>query len=185
MINSIIAIAALIIVAVLDLFLSKDSPSEKNYKIRKGRHRSTYSVDHVKGNLLFTFKFTEEHHYRHIPGWENNDDINKLYGLTTLFIHQNSVRIGWRENVDGMFELFQYTYKNGMRIYSSLYLAFEGEKLLISIESGDRSGKITIIGTNAVESKFYIGKRPKYAAYPYFGGDQPAPKEMNFFISRL
>lgn len=149
-----------------------------NYKI-ENRKLSRVNSDH----LWFHFTFTENHKYlSEIPDDQNRLDINKLYGLTSSKIHENSCRIGWREFNNGNFEVLGYWYLDGVRKWKHLYEAEVGELLEMEV-------------TNFGDYRFYCNGEQfiipakefnkSYRAWPFFGGQNAAPHDMYFKIKGM
>ena len=157
---------------------------EQTYTIKEGKYRSVNRISRVHNDdLWFHFTFEENHRYlSEIPDDENRLDINKLYGLTSKKIHSNSCRIGWRELNNGNFEVLAYWYIDNVRGYKHLYEAKQGELLeMVVTNFGDYrfycNGEQIIIKTESG------GFDKSYRAWPYFGGNNPAPHTMNFKIT--
>ena len=157
---------------------------EQIYTIKKGNHKSVNRISRVHNNdLWFQFTFTENHRYlNEIPDDQNRLDINKLYGLTSSKIHNNSCRIGWRELENGNFEILAYWYTDGTRGFEHLYEAEVGELLEMIVTNFDDyrfycNGEELIIQAN----KFKL----TYRTYPYFGGQNTAPHEIYFSITEF
>ena len=154
---------------------------EKNYIIKTGNHQiENKKIVKVKSNhLLFHFTFNDNHRYLHeIPDDENRLDYNKLFGLTSPKIHENSARIGWRELTNENFEIAAYWYLDGVRGFEYLYEAKEGELLEMEV-------------TNFRDYRFYCNGEQiiipakefkSYLAYPYIGGQNYAYHDMKFKI---
>ena len=101
---------------------------------------------------------------------------NKLGGIASNQIHQNSVRIAWR-CTDGKILIAIYEYRNGERVITPL-----GEI------DGDWTSVIIELDRNRImwREKYYpIGTHEQkgWICYPYFGGNIPAPHDMSFEIN--
>ncbi len=158
------------------------------YIIPKGAQGSLQSsLKTVKhDSLVFVVYFDSSAIYTTIDK-ANQGDINKLYGFSDCSsLHQtNSARFGWRYYKNGL-ELFAYTYKSGTR----------GFKTLGSIKPNKKYTCTIVAKTN--EYVFYLdGKNPvlmargcsngamQYQLYPYFGGDENAPQNVNIWIKEI
>lgn len=152
----------------------------KTYTIKKGHHYSTHLPKLLFGNSILssTVKF-------HKDCWfplNTSDDyaINKLVGWSNGLHHRNSIRCGWRPAaVPGFIDLFFYIYNKGHRKEAffttvecdkefNLLMAYQGGKILFSIEE-----KMIIVKVD------YSGPRLGYMLFPYFGGQNTAPHDIN------
>ncbi|MEJ7609539.1 MAG: hypothetical protein WKF88_00010 [Ferruginibacter sp.] len=117
----------------------------------------------------------------------NQYDINKLYGFADNNAHhqQFSARFGWRWS-DQKLRLFAYVYNNGVRDSRELGIINIGEEINCKI-------KITptayIFSMNAITESLprtaTTAKAEGYRLYPYFGGNESAPHEINIWIKEL
>lgn len=165
-----------------------------NYIIDEGAHESHYYTYFNKRKetnkkiapvllsgkqLDFTFRFKDSHEYDYtVP---DGGDINKLYGLTSVNIHKNSARFGWRFVGDNTYEIFAYWYSNGTRDWKLLTTAKANEYLYFSV---DVSGGQYYFSVNEFTHTVYGTKNFIPArAFPYFGGDNVAPHKMFFLIA--
>lgn len=116
---------------------------------------------------------------------EDMYDINKLYGATDCFssIHQNSYRFGWRHDGNSSIEIYAYWYRDGVR----------GSHLMGStIPNYYDSFELGTIGNNyyfSFNGEEFLTERSKscnggirFRAFPYFGGNKPAPNDMSIYI---
>lgn len=114
----------------------------------------------------------------------NQDDINKLYGVSDgLHHHRHSVRLGWRWVEGKGIEILGYCYSNGRRDFKHICYAEPNKKYdaLIQIHKGKYvifvNDKVTIFTRT---SKWCL---LRYRLSPYFGGDEVAPKEFKIIIN--
>jgi len=168
-----------IIIAMIFTSCMKYSGREVLYTIAKSKHKSHNDISRVKSNRLdFTFTFKDNHRYlNEIPNDVNRLDYNKLYGLTSSNIHDNSIRLAWRD-VGDKFELAAYGYLNGERIIKSIGFADIGPVLDVSIIVGDNYSIIVNGRLTTMPGKMF----KSYRTFPYFGGDNTAPHTMWFII---
>lgn len=118
---------------------------------------------------------------------ENQYDINKLYGFAdnNADHHQYSARIGWRWS-DGALRLFAYIYNAGQVTSKELTTVAIGTDINCSI-------KVTpanyLFSVNEVVTPLprmaTTEKAEGYQLYPYFGGDEAAPHQINIWIKSL
>lgn len=150
------------------------------FKITAGNHyTSTFQWP-------FTFKKTVSKTVRFSPSCATyvSDDINKLFGLSDgLDIHQNSVRIGWRGEGDKI-SLWSYVYSNGERIMERL-VDVRPDEVVMAIVGISLSGRKYWISflteSDAVRHRVKRKSKwwgPRVLLRPYFGGDSPAPVDI-------
>lgn len=153
------------------------------YYIEQGEHQdSRFSIPSPifseRYDIVFTFN--ELHLY---SDELQTSDINKLYGITSPKIHQNSARFGWRNIQDDEIEIFAYWYKDGVRGFELIGTTKPKEQNHYSI---DVTGHRYVWCFQDIE---YVVEGTKniatFKAYPYFGGDNPAPHYMYFKINEL
>jgi hypothetical protein len=151
-------------------------PKTGLYVIEKGNHyANNRRLVKTDGLITFNFTFTNDHKYQHI---EKSDHINKLFGLTSIQIHKNSARIGYKEDATtGEFKVYAYYYQDGVRATKLLYKAKTYEIVNITIDT--RFGYYFFVNGNTL---MVNGKKCKYIANPYFGGHPTAPKEFLYKI---
>ena len=161
---------------LLLLFGCKKYDQLHTYTILQGNHRSTTKISSVKAReVYFKFRFTKDHEFE-------TDHYNKLYGLTSLKIHRNSARIGYRYKNE-RFEVVAYYYINGVRSTEPLYEAKVNEDLEFAVMAGFGEYSFYCNGEQIV---IYETKEFKtWRTYPYFGGESVAPWDMCFAITEL
>jgi len=172
----------------------------KTYTIKKGNH---YSGLHIginwKMELSFSAILDDSCIYDlNDPGQQT--EINKLYGFSLGYHHNNSMRIGWRWNVTNKnFEILPYIYRDGTRLlewsennkYSTLITVQPGEKFycLLELVNGQyhilaykNPAEIHEIYTPGPKKPFKLG----YYLHPYFGGVpvDPDTRDMKITIER-
>jgi len=165
-----------------------------NYIIDEGEHTS-YSYNYfnkkrenivapilITGNRVdFSFTFKDNHKYDFTI--KDGGDINKLYGITSPKIHENSARFGWRYIGDDRFEVYAYYYVRGERNWKLLAIVETNERLLYSIDVSGHQYTFGVAGQwlTVRDTKNIMAFR----AFPYYGGDNPAPHTMYFLITEL
>jgi hypothetical protein len=196
--------------AIADGFSSSPSPSMDNddvlpqvgellkesydFAISEGRHRSNHDFvarphlgTHVDRELSFTVTFGADAAYQ-TQSAANQSDWNKLMGLTTDRIHQNSVRIGWRWNPrTQLVELGFYGYLDGTREMPMLASVPLGQPIDCVLKMNDQglfaqagSATYSQSGSNGVAlATTWI----LHSAY--FGGDEKAPHELHVQVTNI
>lgn len=154
------------------------------YHIPEGGHYSTRRMMALQTNgISFNAKFDESAIYSTLTE-ENQYDINKLMGFSDCnsMHHDNSARFGWRW-ADEQLQIFAYVYQNGERITEQLGVAQIGDTNHFQILISDNSyifsyGEKTI----GIERGSTCNTGLYYMLFPYFGGDETAPHDINVLI---
>ena len=136
--------------------------------------------------LKFSVKFDSSAIYQSFLSI-NQYDINKLYGFSdnNAHHHQFSARFGWRWSDDAL-RLFAYVYNNGIVISKELGSVTIGKEVNCSIKVGEAT--YTFIMDEITEYLPRSSTTPLakgYLLYPYFGGDELAPHDINIWIKTL
>jgi hypothetical protein len=151
------------------------------YIIEQGQHYANNTKNKVSP------KYNEGVHFITVFNISNiydngSDDINKLYGITSSKIHENSARFGWRCKGD-IIEIFAYYYIDGVRYFEKMgetEIKKRNEFLV------DVSGNNYYFRFNDVEKVIVNTKNiSAFRSFPYFGGDLPAPHRMTILIVEL
>jgi len=117
---------------------------------------------------------------------ENQADVNKLFGFTDCgsLQHANSARFGWRYYKNKL-ELFAYCYANSAREIKSMGAIEVGKLYSCTIVSKPGKYIFYLDGQNPVEMKRGCNSASsRFRLYPYFGGDEVAPHEVNIWLKR-
>lgn len=155
------------------------------YRIPAGQQycdQSTYTPVNYS-ELKFTVKFDSSAIYQTTDPL-NQNDINKLYGFSDNNgdHHQFSARFGWRWSAHAL-RLFGYTYNNGLRASKELGNIQIGSNNICSIRVGIGQYYFTLNGTTDSMSRESLSTTAiGYQLYPYFGGDETAPHDINIWI---
>ena len=157
----------------------------QKYTIRTGQQycdQSSYKpIDLTE--LKFTVKFDSTAIYQ-CADPENQYDINKLYGFSdnNSDHHQYSARFGWRWS-DKALRLFAYVYNKGVVVSKEIATIPIGHEFNCSIRVAVKTYVFTVNDTTVElprESETTTARG--YQLYPYFGGDEVAPHEINIWI---
>jgi hypothetical protein len=158
------------------------------YTIRQGDHyadNNNYQAVEY-GELKFVVKFDSTAIYQTIDP-ANQEDINKLYGFSdNASQHQQySARIGWNWT-RGALRLYAYTYNNGSRSSREITSIQPGNVASCSIKVLDGSYIFSVNGMVLEMTRESAGDKARgYRLYPYFGGDETAPHNINIWIKEL
>ena len=165
---------------------SVTSPEIEKYVILTGEHHATLSFESTALNKLKFKALLDSTAIYTTLDPANQGDINKLYGVADCnsYHHTNSARFGWRWYEEKM-EIWAYTYVNGERnsalvdtvalgTFNEYEISFEDNKYLFRLNDKEvempRHCEATAEG---------------YRLFPYFGGDETAPHDINIWIEEL
>ena len=177
----------------VEKILEKDAPAPDaagfvKYTIRKGQQycdQSTYKTVET-AEMKFVVKFDSTAIYQ-TASPENQYDINKLYGFSdnNADHHQYSARFGWRWS-DKALRLFAYVYNAGSVTSKELTTINIGSEINCSIKVTSANYLFSVDGvTTPVPRMSTMEKAKGYQLYPYFGGDEMAPHQINIWIKNL
>ncbi len=162
-----------------------DTPSYILYRIPTGAHYCTGNEYRKVSyqQLRFMIKFDSSAIYTsHDP--HNQDDINKLYGFSddNTHHHFNSARFGWRWS-KGALRLFAYTYNKGTLAYQELNTVMIGKEYACSISVNGNQYLFAVDHHITVMPRSGTTVNGEgYQLYPYFGGDESAPHDIQIAI---
>lgn len=156
----------------------------KSYKINKGAHYyrglHLFHPEINKSIVVADVCFSESCLYDLHSN--DNNDINKIFGLSQGYHHHNSARFGWRCLDNKNIQIITYCYVNKVRLPEIILATVKpGEtfRATLKILSDVYYFKIETLNTFKVSQV----SRAKttifgYRLYPYFGGNMPAPHSM-------
>ncbi|ARS34898.1 hypothetical protein [Pontibacter actiniarum] len=157
------------------------------YTIRKGGHYSDKnSYRKVStSRIKFEVTFNSTAVYTTVAA-NNQADINKLYGLSDCNSshHTNSARFGWRW-YNNRLELLAYTYLNQQWDYKVLGEVAIGKPLVCELRMEEGQYTFVLDGHEVVMPRACNGPGDGYQLYPYFGGDEVAPHDIQIEIKEL
>lgn len=158
------------------------------YTIPKGQHyadQNTYQP--VEYNeLKFTARFDSSSIYETTDP-SNQEDINKLYGFSdNNNEHEEfSARFGWNWARNAL-RLYAYVYNNSERTSREITSLQIGTEYTCSIEvSGDHYIFSANDTTVTMPRSSTTPEGDGYKLFPYFGGDETAPHEVDIWIKEL
>lgn len=166
------------------------------FTFHKGKHRARplywlhwwpWLVNPVEVSRRVCFSFSAKYDI----GYNDQQDHNKLFGVSYGRIHRNSARFGWRyDPLVNKFIISAYCYLNGERVMTDLceavanhwydcYIITYGRTYIFRImnERGD------ILCTEHI-SKGH-NKKLCLLLGPYFGGNQTAPNTMTIQMKKI
>jgi hypothetical protein len=117
----------------------------------------------------------------------NQLDVNKLYGFSDNSDdhHRFSARFGWRWS-EGALQLFAYTYNDGVMSYEALGSIRIGTEYTCSIKITASAYLFSVNeGVKTMPRTSTTATAIGYRLYPYFGGDEAAPHDINIWIKEM
>jgi hypothetical protein len=111
-------------------------------------------------------------------------DINKLYGVTSLFIHKNSARFGWRAEGD-VIRIFAYWYRKGIRGWSNLGIVAVDEWNDYSLTLENDIWVFTLNDKILKTTNINWWSFLTFKAFPFFGGNRKAPHSMDIGLYEI
>lgn len=156
------------------------------FKTKKGNHYSnqfiykTLNFINKEEFIGFTVKFNDSCRYE-LPK-EDQEDINKLFGFSLGFNHHSdSARFGWFYKNEKI-NLYSYIYDNKKRSYEFITELDLNKNYSLSLFSFDKEWEFSVsnddqdltIKKYKRSKEFSIG----YKLWPYFGGNNPAPHDI-------
>ena len=181
------------------------------YNVTKGNFSSGFHFGIHFGRVSQTYRvrFDSSCLYDDLD-WER--DYNKLIGWSLSNLpfyfksekkwqpghHRNSVRFEWRANkTTGKIQLAIYYYQDGIRNTTDWIEVPVNQDLVVSLSLKDDDGvnariiaTCTCVESNISEVKTVSLPHPfkaiwSYKLFPYFGGSNPAPHNLNLQVTEL
>jgi hypothetical protein len=158
------------------------------YTIQKGNQYCDGNVYKAieTSEMKFVVKFDSTAIYE-TQSAENQYDINKLYGFSdnNADHHQYSARFGWRWSGEAL-RLFAYVYNNGSVTSKELPIVPIGAEINCAIKVTSTNYLFTVNGITTQLPRIATTEKAKgYQLYPYFGGDEVAPHQINIWIKNV
>ena len=164
----------------------------KKYTILKNWHYAFFLFGRLFGwhyntkEFVIGFRFSKECWW-YPPRNINDNDLNKLIGLSFGNIHKNSVRLSWSPNFEkeGIIKLYGYTYDESIKEHNMKYFCevkVENDIFLHLLLNDDKYVFRFMEKEFEMENKTKDGKIQKNN-YPYFGGNNKSPNIMKIWAS--
>ena len=175
--------------AIVDKTTSNSTSTQfSKYTIQKGSQYCDGNVYKTvsTSEMKFVVKFDSTAIYE-TRSPENQFDINKLYGFSdnNADHHQYSARFGWRWNGNAL-HLFAYIYNAGSVTSKELATINIGAEANCSIKVTPTNYWFTVDGIATQLPRMSTTEKAEgYQLYPYFGGDEVAPHQINIWIKNL
>ena len=116
-------------------------------------------------------------------------DINKLFGLSFGFHHNNSIRFGW--NTDGdKIGIYAYCYNSGERIVYKITSLPTNITNSFEINVYNDFYQLSIYNKMSNSVTTWTINKPQtpkwgYRLFPYFGGNKCAPHDMEIHMKKI
>lgn len=158
------------------------------YRILKGKNyceNNSYPL-WKQSSLRFVVIFDSSCIYTNVDP-VNQADINKLYGFSdcTTLHHANSARFGWNW-INGAIHIHAYCYVDSVRQYKELGAVSLNKEVNCSIETLPGKYVFTLNGKRDTMLRHCTDSIANgIKLFPYFGGDEPAPHDIQIKIKEL
>ncbi len=145
------------------------------YTISEGKHYANERHPAYITSPFLTVQFEPDASWYYASIYDTH--WNKLAGISSNRIHQNSIRIAWR-CTHGQIRIAIYEYRDGERVITPLGYVYDWTSVIIEMDNNRVmfQEKYYDIGTH--EQKGWL-------AFPYFGGEATAPHNMEFRINLI
>jgi hypothetical protein len=169
-----------VIILLFNLLFGRSKKST-SFKIKKGAHKSSYSLTYTdKKSFSFFVKFDETCVYKTVDA-TNQEDVNKLIGISDGFSHtKNSARFGWRY-LNGKLEILGYTHFNGKFNFEKICDLEIGKEYQCDLVIGE-DYKFSVAGKTISMDRFPKKSGFNYYLWPYFGGNETAPHDIEIKV---
>lgn len=158
----------------------------QKYTIRAGEHHSTLTYESAElESLQFKALFDSSAIYQNTEAI-NQAEINKLYGLSDCnsYHHTNSARFGWRW-FDNKLEIWAYIYENGQPKSSFVDTVALNQFYQYTIRF-EKNKYVFEVNNKVIElPRLCEEKALGYKLFPYFGGEEAAPKDISIWIEEV
>ena len=163
-----------------------DDNGFREYRIKKGNHRSTYQIRRDCDSILkYQVIFDNSAIYTTSdPG--NQADVNKLFGCSDCGNGhmQNSIRVGWRWYNDSL-ELLWFKHELGQFSFDKIKSIELDQIIECQILLSEYEYQICIDGECRTTSRICNGVYKHYRLFPYFGGDEAAPHDIKILLKEI
>ena len=120
---------------------------------------------------------------------EDQDDVNKLFGVSFGRVHMNSARFGWKYVPEtNRFHLYGYYYRNGVRDFQFICecQAYRKYQLSFIASSGYFVFVVSTPGQpmRTLKVDRYDKRKWGWRLGPFFGGNRPAPQTIEIKLEK-
>jgi hypothetical protein len=160
----------------------------KKYTIYQGEHYCTpHPGESFNGSTLKAqIKFGENCAYN--LNNNNQGDLNKVFGFSDNFslIHRHSARFASRWIVErGVMEIWAYWYRSGEVGYEKIGETTLGRWDTYEVSGSGSTYYFNFNGNAITTARSAPLQGIKVKSWPYFGGDEVAPHDMDIYIIEL
>ena len=156
------------------------------YTINKGSHRSTWLPKFTfETSLRVSFEFTSDPSYI-LNNKTDQGDTNKIFGISDSWYHRrHSIRLGWRYDSKLKKSIgCVYFYKDGKHFVEDLGAIEQNKPYICYIDILQDSYIIISLDKRVIIPRTSRWRGPRYLLFPYFGGQQVAPKQFKIEINK-
>lgn len=174
-----------VIFLILLLFLCGCSKAQEitTYTIPKGEHKSVYKMDlcpyYLENEIMFDNSAMYNLHS------SDQYDVNKLFGFNSCnsLHHSNSARFGWCYISGDSIDIYSYVYENSVRYFQKIFTVKIGEWNNYKITDNYYAYVFQVNEYTYIHTKEQgCITNYHYMLYPYFGGNQTAPHDINIYF---
>lgn len=158
------------------------------FTIPKGEHARSFPLEMLQTDAL-EFEAVFDHSAMYTTKTpENQWDTNKLLGFADCnnHHHTNSARFGWRW-LEGELEISAYCYVEGERVIEKIAVVDLNTTHHYSLQITENHYlfKVDDLPGVSIQRKVDCDVGTYYMLFPYFGGDEVAPHDINIKIKRF
>jgi hypothetical protein len=173
---------------ILALFGCKkiDTNGYQIFTIKRGKHRSGYRYkSNCNNHIEFKVKFDESAIYKTLDP-ANQADVNKLYGVSDCGKNHMdySIRFGWRYYQDKL-QILWFKHEAGKFSFDVITNIEINKVYNCTIDIFSDEYIISVSGLTTIVPRSCIKTNNRYYLYPYFGGDETAPHDINIKIKSI
>ncbi|HEX8038989.1 MAG TPA: hypothetical protein VF490_07545 [Chryseosolibacter sp.] len=167
----------------------ENATASRDFVIRAGEHYASPRLYETfnSGRLRFKATFDESAKYEFSDS-SLQTSKNKLMGFSdcSSLHHENSARFAWQW-LHNRIEIFAYCYVDSMRVEQFIAPVNLNEENLFEIEASGGEYVFYLNGERkvSVARTSTCSEGVNYMLYPYFGGTEPAPHDVNIKIEMV
>jgi hypothetical protein len=154
------------------------------FTIKEGKHRSTYALRYSKDTVFsWNIMFDSSAIYKCVDS-VNQYDINKLIGWSDCGSNhmENSIRFGWRWLNDSL-EIHWFKHEHGEFSFDLIKRVTLEETHYYELTISTWDYQLSVDGVYVHVPRNCPRNYRRYQLYPYFGGQEVSPHDINICIS--
>ncbi len=166
-----------------------DIAGYNEYVIKKGEHFSDGKSLGELTSTVLTYDVIFDQSAKYTLDAHNQKDVNKLFGFADCNSNhqENSARFGWRW-YNNELQIFSFTHVEGKIDFEYLRTVEINKSFRYSIVVNEGNYEFRI--DDLIKPHYFTrgkvcGVGYHYLLFPYFGGDQVAPKDISIFMKRI